>query len=506
MMKINTKLLLVLCFLVMVCALPDVGTKAQYQEIIMITTPTPNSLQSNAAEQIFLPLVANSISSNPSPSLSSVRRINVPYFNVTDVTAERFNEMSIFWFGHVSPSENYIDVRTGYNDQDIEVYLAVFDRRLWYDTTPTISDLSNWDSATLYLNLSGNSGETPSTASYRFDAQLNWYESRSNYQSAYQGNGSDWTQTNLAFESVSGWRGENLDNDQDDRGWVMTFKIPYSSLGKTGKPAEGTIWGLALAVHDRDGLTSSPQPDVVWPETSQFYRPASWGQLHFGMPNYSAQPGNPAGTTTIRNQLNGAFVPDAAVGGTTGNLCPGDSNYIWNEWGNDNFGSAADLNIQNQSDIADWPCFAKYYVNFPLDQVPSGKVIQSAKLILHQWGNSGTLALATPSYIQVSTVKEDWQEGTITWNNAPLAFENISQAWIDPVNCEGGSGLLWPCIPREWDVTGAVSEAYKTNNLLRLVLYSSDSDYHSGKLFSTSNTGDWNETGRPTLVITWGNP
>jgi len=27
------------------------------------------------------------------------------------------------------------------------------------------------------------------------------------------------------------------------------------------------------------------------------------------------------------------------------------------------------VNVQNQSDISDWPCFSKYYVTFPLDAV-----------------------------------------------------------------------------------------------------------------------------------------
>jgi hypothetical protein len=41
---------------------------------------------------------------------------------------------------------------------------------------------------------------------------------------------------------------------------------------------------------------------------------------------------------------------------------------------------------------------------------------------------------------------------------------------------------------------------------LNLVLYSSDDPYHSGKFFTTSDTPDWNATGRPTLTITWKNP
>jgi hypothetical protein len=37
-------------------------------------------------------------------------------------------------------------------------------------------------------------------------------------------------------------------------------------------------------------------------------------------------------------------------------------------------------------------------------------------------------------------------------------------------------------------------------------LYSADDDYNSGKYFVSSDTGDWNATGRPTLQVVWGNP
>jgi len=39
---------------------------------------------------------------------------------------------------------------------------------------------------------------------------------------------------------------------------------------------------------------------------------------------------------------------------------------------------------------------------------------------------------------------------------------------------------------------------------LRLILYSADSAYHSGKYFVASDTGDWNLEGRPRLDVQWG--
>lgn len=139
---------------------------------------------------------------------------------------------------------------------------------------------------------------------------------------------------------------------------------------------------------------------------------------------------------------------DAAVGGTVNNLCPGDENFIWNTWGNLNFGSAPDLNIQNQGDVADWPCYAKYYVTFPLSQIPPGKAILSASLILHQWGNNGPSNLAKSSLIHVLSVAEDWDETALTWNSAPLAYENLAQLVVPPIDCTNGGGQMhWPCTP-----------------------------------------------------------
>jgi len=465
--------------------------------------PLPSPSSPDLAGKIYIPLVIQKHSS-PAPSPvppNQGPRINAPYFDGDTISSE----MAIFWFGKITPAENYADVRIGYNKSGLTVNIAIFDRRLWYDTSPSPGTLTQWDAASVYLNLSGNNGTTIGTTSYQFDGQLNWWEARDQWQESYQGNTSNWNLNSIPFTTKSGWRGNAPNDGQDDRGWTITFDIPFSSLGLSGPPPDGTIWGLGVVVHDRDGATSPQLPDKTWPTTFQNNRPSTWGQLHFGMPVFSSPTSAPAGTVTIRNKLNGVTVPDAAVGGTTHNLCNANGDF-WTNWGNANFAGEADFNIQNQGDIADWPCFSKYYVTFPLDTLPKGKAILSAKLTLHQWGNSGPLDLAQPSLIQVMSVYDDWNETTLTWNNAPLAWENISQAWVTPINCDNGTGYAWPCTPRTWDVSRAAAEAYALGKPLRLALYSSDSDYHSGKLFTSSETGDWNAEGRPTLTVVWGNP
>lgn len=422
-----------------------------------------------------------------------VRRVNAPYF-AGDVTYE---ERAIFWFGQVNSTDNYADVRVGYNDDKLVLQLTTFDRRLWYDADPPIEDLTAWDAATLYLNLAGNSGEVPSASTYRLVGQLNHWQARDDYQAAYQGNGAGWVTASLPFTTATGWRGDGLNGNQEARGWRVTFEVPFSSVGLAGPPAHGTVWGLALVLHDRDDAAGAPNPNKTWPEAVDPLRPASYGQLVFGLPAYQPSLATPGETVTVRHGLNGASVPDGHVGGNT--EC-GKGLDFWTEWGVANYAGADKINVQNQFDVADWPCFSKYYVTFPLDDLPAGKVIISATLTLHQFGNAGAPGEAEPSLIQVLTVAEDWNESTLTWNNAPLAVENVAGTWVDPLDSFPG----WPGVPANWDVARAVAAAYAAGQPLRLAVYSADSARHSGKYFVSSDTGDWNASGRPTLQVLWG--
>jgi len=258
---------------------------------------------------------------------------------------------------------------------------------------------------------------------------------------------------------------------------------------------------MAVAVHDRDDAAGTPIADEAWPEGMSPEQPRTWADLVFGLPTFTPPVAAPGGTATIRQRLGGATVPDAAVGGTIDNLCPGDPDVVWNQWGDANFAGAPGFNLQNQADIADWPCFAKYYATFPLDALPRGKVVLSATLTLHEWGGSDP-SQAQPSLIQVLTLADDWEEATLTWNNAPLAAENVSVAWVDPLPGYPG----WPGVPWRWDVSGAVAEAHTSGESLRLALYEADGARHSGKYFFSSDTEDLNAEGRPTLRVHWGDP
>lgn len=440
--------------------------------------------------------VTDSLNQQITLAQSPVRRVNANYFS-DDVL---FAQQAVFWMGQVTPTTNYANVRVGYNNDKLVVDLAVFDRLIWYDdTSPATTDLENWDAATLYLNLTGNTGTMPTANSYRFVGQVNHWQPRDNYQTSYRGNGADWDSAPIIFSTTSGWRG-NINDNIDARGWTITFEIPFSSLGLIGPPATGSTWGMALVMHDRDDLSGAFIPDQTWPETVNLSQPATWGQLGFGLPAYTPPPAVPGGTTTIRQGLNGAVVADAHVGGHTICGAPYHPDYF-NGWGDANYAGYIQINIQNQSDVADWPCYSKYYVTFPLNNIPVNKSIISATLVMHQFGNADP-SQAYSSLIQVSTVAEDWSESTITWNNAPLAKENIAQSWVDVVS----GTIVWPGWKREWDVSRAVAQAYEAGTPLRLALFSADSAYHSGKYFTSSDAEDWDAQGRPTLEILWGEP
>ena len=456
------------------------------------------------ASALVVLLASSGATGDPPPSFTApqngptvVRRINAPYFP-GDI---RFSETAVAWFGQVTSTANAGDVRVGYNGDQLYVRTGAFDRRLWYDTSPSAADLTEWDAITLYLDLDGNVGGAVDASSYRSDAQLVWWEERDNYQAAYQGDGGSWVAASIPFTTTSGWRGyEPNNNTQNDRGWAMYITIPFTSLGLSGPPPQGSVWGMALVLHDRDDAAGTPIADQVWPETMVSTQPATWGQLAFGMPSYEPPTAIAGGTLTVRHGLSGATVTDADVGGSTN--C-GSSTWpeFFPDWGSLNYDGQSFLNVQNLGDIGDWPCFSRIYLTFPLDALPTEAVVISATLTMYQFGNAGEgyEPGPKPSLIQVLTVDEDWDEATISWNNSPLAVENVSAAWADVFPALPGE-------PRHWDVSRAVAQAYAAGTPLRLALYESDWAYHSGKYFRSSETNEYEAYMRPTLTIAWGDP
>jgi hypothetical protein len=145
------------------------------------------------------------------------------------------------------------------------------------------------------------------------------------------------------------------------------------------------------------------------------YQPRTWAHLRFGLPQYETPPVEPSGSTIIRHDLDGVQVMDAHVSGHTTCGQPHWPNFF-DGWGDAYFAGYEQVNVQNQSYVADWRCFSKFYLTSPLDPIPPGVEILSASLRLHLFGNSGPgwEPPPQPSLIQALTVREDWDESTLT--------------------------------------------------------------------------------------------
>ena len=446
----------------------------------------------------YLPLVITR-----SEPVATVRTVNAYYSNVANVPNDAMHEMSIVWFGKVTNTESYADVRVGYNNANLYVRVGVIDRWLHIDPAESGQNLEQWDAFTLLLSLDGTNITLPNNKTHRMVVEFSGNNSNPMEQ-FYSGNGSGWVANPALMQSVvtkTSYRGTDLVNNIDIRGWSTQYTIPFSSLGLSGKPADGSVWGMGMILHDRDSAAGPPLAVKTWPETTLTNRPDSWGWLRFGVPGYTPPASSSPQTTTIRRGLNGAWVPDGDVGGSgeCGDMV--DWRTDWASWGNFNQAFERDLNIANEALMEHWPCYSKMYINFPLTAIPQGKVIRSAKLRMYQFGGADPTQ-AYDSLIQVLTVAEDWTEAGLTWNSAPMAMENVSRGWAQVLPGE----VACPGAVREWDVSRAAAMAYAKGDLLRLALYSPDAPQHTGKYFYSSDSEDCDTISRPTLIIEWGNP
>lgn len=434
------------------------------------------------------------------------RRMNIPYFP-TSVT---WAETAIFWFGENEqgvPSKNYTDVRVAYTDEALRVRTTVVDYYLWYNTTPSAGDdLTEYDAVAIYLDTDFDRATTPQTDDYTFLVGAHHWpsENTTQYHRQARGTGTDWdttwTDDWTDYEALQ-WScnpGPNSNECGIDCGWTTIFTIPWGTVGVAGPPPEGTLWGLGVQLYDRDDdpLDGYVAPEH-WPETFDADNPTTWGELHFGYANYQPSTAALAGTTMIRAATpEDNTVEDAWMGG--GGTCSSG-----HEGGTEiNHGDDTGLFVGTETAPTHFPCFNKSYLRFSLDAIPPGKTIISASLTLHLWGNAGQVGQAQPTWVHLFTISDPWEEMVIHWNNAPLAQENVSATWVNPYSRPGA--IEWPGDPYTWDATQAVAEAYAADQPLSVALYGSDTDQHSSKYLTSSETGDWNIRGRPTLTVTWG--
>jgi uncharacterized repeat protein (TIGR01451 family) len=408
---------------------------------------------------------------------------------------------SLFWFGRATTSNNYVDVRLDYDSQALYVFATIVDYYLWYDPTGA-SDPRGYDAFALYLDTRGDRASTPASDDYFVVSGFHFYPSGNDprWHRQGEGTGSGWNEGWIPSPGwtdapVSRFNQSGPNNNSDlDAGWATTITIPWATLGLSGPPRAGTVWGIGALLYDRDD--QPPNGAVAaesWPEQFSSTDPSTWAALVFDPPPYQPPTATNQTTTVIRRGLNGT-VTDAYVGG--GGDCSGG---IFG--GGDQPHPTADLFVQNEADVSDFPCFSRSYLQFDLSAIPPGKVITAATLLVYQFGGSDP-SQARPSWIQVFSVTDPWDETTLTWNNAPLASKNFVGTWVNPITTFPG----WPGVAVTWDVTPLVAEAYAAGRPASLVLYSADTAYHSGKYFVSSDAGDWDAAGRPTLTVVWGDP
>lgn len=446
-------------------------------------------VKASNSTDVYIPLIKSGDVIQPGQPF-----INIPYFDVANIIHDKGWEMGVFWFGRVTLSENYADVKLGYNNSNLEIQINIFDRLLWYDPAVN-SSITQWDAIGVTIQTGLSQVSLPTTNAFQIVSGLHWGGTSSQFVRTYRGNGSGWSQETVNVSATAGWRGNAPNDNTDDRGWTMSLVIPFSSLGGATKPTEGTIWRLGITLYDRDSDIQAPLAPKYWPKNSSISSPSTWGYMRFGLPVFTSPQVTNQQTTTIRHGLNNAIVSDAAVGG--GSVC-GDGLDFFSQWGFANYAGDTFFNIQNQADVADFPCFSKTYLKFPLAQIPGGKRIKSAQLKLIQFGNSDP-GNAYDSLIQVLTTTGDWQESSINWNNAPLALENISRTWVGVIKT-----YFYPGVEYSWDVSRAAINAYQQGIPLNLVIYSADTAMHSGKYFCSSDATSGNEFTRPTLIVEWG--
>jgi hypothetical protein len=447
------------------------------------------------------PLAAPAVNAqSPNPP----RRVNIPYF--PSVGSAQWSQSAIFWLGKNEqdvPSKNYADVRMAYSATALNIHVVVVDYYLWYNEYPSSTDdLTQYDAVAVYLDTAHDRVGAPQTDDYFFldGARHTPYGNAPEYHRQGRGNGSGWnTAWNGSWTDAEGMQwscdtGPNSNTCGIDYGWAATFTIPWSSLGLSGPPPEGTLWGLGVALYDRD---NNPPAGYVapeyWPETAATNNPASWGEIHFGYARYTPPPAAVQGTTMIRAASpTDDTVQDAWLGG--GGTCSGG-----HEGGSEiNHGHDPGLFVGSETAPTHFPCFNKSYLRFSLAAIPPGKTIISATLRLYHWGNADP-DLAQPSWVHLFNILDPWGELTIHWNNAPLPQENIAATWIYP-NPEGS----WPGNPYDWVATQAVAEAYAAGHPVSLAIYGSDSEQHSTKYLTSSEADDWDAVGRPTLTVVWG--
>mgnify|MGYP000909758466 CR=1 FL=1 len=385
-------------------------------------TPNTNGFSLNCVLKQFTPTpqptktpvptaTATATALPPTPPITNQVVFNVPiFFEAEGNPIYDAANWSIIWFGEVSNTKAWADIRFVGTPDNLKLRAQIFER----------------------FPVDG--------------AKLNFVINGKNVDLVYRAGGEQvvglWTVAGRCIEECRGWSGD--------------ASIPWSYFG--GKPVNGDTW-----------------------EVSASYLGQNFnGILRWGLPNYN---GVIPPAPLIQN-VN--VTEDATLGGTS------DCGYLdwpnhFETWGWRNYETYIGFhsryeefsNVQNQWDVADWPCYSKYIMRVPIPE--NLQNFSGAFLNIYRFGHPGYNPGDTgTSIFQAYEVNDAWEENTVAWNTIQLG-ENVSHGPVtECTDTECGS---WFRLDISELVRRAIARGEKT---VDAVFYSANGNYHSGKYFYTS--------------------
>jgi hypothetical protein len=468
-----------------------------------------------------------------------------------DRYGDQLSRSGIAWLGRFGKNENYAELRVAYDDDGLYVHVNVADLYVWWilDNGPQwggalAGELQNGDGIELFVDPgeSTQAGrDAPSSRALRilvgnypyWDAEQTATPHLAT--KTWRGDGATWqpvadpaSQGALWFHSVnSSWNedpGPNNNRTEYDNGTIYELFVPWASLGLDAEPASGSVLRVAARLYDVDDPKDSefaapqpsksgstqrgPMPPMAWPESLQESNPSTWSAVILNQAPYRAA--EVASETTVTLSADDVPMQDVTVGGHAFIedrwLAGGgtSANYAWETCMDTRFSggpNALDLLVHPEATPTHVCFFSRALLRYDLSsRVPPGSVVVRATLNLYHDGGDAASPSDGPDFavqrspMQVHRLEGDWTDtpltGTVTWNTAPLAAENV------------GFGLVETRTPEQvqLDITPLVARAVLRGEPLNMALYGADTTPNSGKYFVASEESGNN----PTLSVTFG--
>lgn len=368
---------------------------------------------------------------------------------------------NVFWFGELNEQSNAIDMRIGHNATELMLSASVFDDDIQY-STDTSADWHDFDTMRYEIAINGSD--------YTVETMTRHYQPLEMYARFGQLNNGQFVQIPVDLKHQGSWFGDSPNNVGNDRGWYSIIYISWDALGGQSD------FVLTVTNFDKDLDYQGSQ---------------TWS----GLVSLEQLPLGTDGTEFVRFSRGGEWlVDDAHVGGAF-DCGVTEKPDFFPTWGDVSYPQAPQINIQNQMNTEDWPCFSRYMIWFDIPVGLDRKMVSNATIIMHQFGEAGhawphnSLEFIPDSNIQAIWVEQP--EPPYTWNNTPEIKAHLSTTYVPSRN----EVFVNPPVAHEFDITYAIKNA--DGNRVAILLYSADWDIHSGKYFY----GSYADVYRPEISI-----